>query len=120
MDDTQKDEVPEEQPNPAPKRRPIVRIVLCLLILAGGVGGASYLKKSAPRTQKRPPTKLSPTVQVLTVTPSDYQIVVTAMGTVIPAREVLLKSRVSGEIVEIDPEFTEGECPGDSEERTSS
>ena len=30
------------------------------------------------------------------------------MGTVIPAREVVLKSRVSGEIVEIHPEFTEG------------
>jgi RND family efflux transporter MFP subunit len=30
------------------------------------------------------------------------------MGTVIPAREVFLKSRVSGEVVEIHPEFTEG------------
>jgi RND family efflux transporter MFP subunit len=30
------------------------------------------------------------------------------MGTVIPAREVVLKSRVSGEIIEIHPEFTEG------------
>jgi RND family efflux transporter MFP subunit len=40
--------------------------------------------------------------------PSGYQIIVTAMGTVIPAREVVLKSRVSGEIVKIHPEFTEG------------
>jgi len=30
------------------------------------------------------------------------------MGTVVPAREVVLKSRVSGEIIEIHPEFTEG------------
>jgi RND family efflux transporter MFP subunit len=30
------------------------------------------------------------------------------MGTVVPSREVILKSRVSGEIIEIHPEFTEG------------
>ncbi len=108
MDDKQNNQFLEKQTNPAPRRRPIVRIVLSLLILAGGVGVASYLKNSAPRTQKRPPVKLSPTVQVLTVKLSDYQIVVTAMGTVIPGREVLLKSRVSGEVVEIHPEFTEG------------
>jgi RND family efflux transporter MFP subunit len=30
------------------------------------------------------------------------------MGTVIPDREVVLKSRVSGEVVDIHPEFTEG------------
>ena len=47
-------------------------------------------------------------VQVETVQPSAYQIVVTAMGTVIPDREIVLKPRVSGEIVEIHPEFTEG------------
>jgi RND family efflux transporter MFP subunit len=108
VDDKQNKPFPEKQPNPAPGRRPIVRIILSLLILAGGVGVASYLKNSAPRTQKRPPVKLSPTVQVLTVKLSDYQIVVTAMGTVIPAREVQLKSRVSGEVVEINSEFTEG------------
>lgn len=108
VDNKQKDQVPEKQPKPARRRRPIVRIILSLLILTGGVGGAFYLKNSAPRTQKRAPTKLSPTVQVLKVKLSDYQIVVTAMGTVIPGREVLLKSRVSGEVVEIHPEFTEG------------
>lgn len=108
MDDKQNKQVLEKQPNPVRRRRPIVRIILSLFILAAGVSGAFYLKNSAPRTQKRAPTKLSPTVQVLTVKLSDYQIVVTAMGTVIPDREILLKSRVSGEVVKIHPEFTEG------------
>ncbi len=100
--------LPETQPNPARSPRPIIRIVLSLVILGAGIGAASYLKNSAPRTKKRPPVKLSPTVLIQTVKPSSYQIIVTAMGTVIPAREVVLKSRVSGEIVEIHPEFTEG------------
>ena len=73
-----------------------------------GVGTAAYLKNSAPRTQKRPPVKLSPAVQVEIVRPSEYQIVVRAMGTVIPDREVVLKSRVTGEVIDIHPEFTEG------------
>jgi RND family efflux transporter MFP subunit len=47
-------------------------------------------------------------VLIQTVKPSGYQIIVTAMGTVIPAQEMVLKSRVSGEIIEIHPEFTEG------------
>ena len=107
-DNQQKVVLSEKQPNPARSPRPIIRIVLSLVILVAGIVMASYLKNSAPRTQKRPPVKLSPTVQIQTVTPSSYQIIVTAMGTVIPSREVVLKSRVSGEIVEIHPEFTEG------------
>jgi RND family efflux transporter MFP subunit len=107
-DNNQNNMLPEKQPNPVRSPRPIIRIVLSLVILGAGIGAASYLKNSAPRTKKRPPVKLSPTVLIQTVKPSSYQIIVTAMGTVIPAREVVLKSRVSGEIVEIHPEFTEG------------
>jgi len=107
-DNKQESDLIAKQPNPNPRPRPIIRIVLSLVILSMGVGTAAFLKNSAPRTQKRPPVKLSPTVQVEIVRPSEYQIVVRAMGTVIPDREVMLKSRVSGEVVEIHPEFTEG------------
>jgi RND family efflux transporter MFP subunit len=107
-DKKQADVLPEKQPNPAKSPRPIIRIVLSLVILGVGIGAASYIKNSAPRTRKRPPVRLSPTVLIQTLKPSGYQIIVTAMGTVIPDREVVLKSRVSGEIVKIHPEFTEG------------
>jgi RND family efflux transporter MFP subunit len=107
-DNTQDSGLLGKHPNPGPRPRPIIRIVLSVVILTMGVGTAAYLKNSAPRTQKRAPVKLSPTVQVEIVRPSEYQIVVRAMGTVIPDREVVLKSRVAGEVVDIDPEFTEG------------
>ena len=96
------------QPSPAGKPRLVIRIVLSLVILGMGVAVSFYLKNSAPRTQKRPPSKLSPPVQVKTLHPTEYQIVVAVMGTVIPKREVVLKSQVSGEIVGIHPDFTEG------------
>ena len=38
--------------------------------------------------------------------PGTHKVVVPAMGTVIPAREITLESRVSGEIVDLHPEFT--------------
>ena len=86
----------------------ILRILIPLIILGTGIGAASYLKNSAPKTKKRLPTQPIPVVRVKTLQPSSYQVIISAMGTVIPAREIVLKPRVSGEIAEINPEFTEG------------
>ena len=86
----------------------IVKIFLCLLVLSAGVAGASYINKTAPKPSKRPPPRTAPLVKTQVVQPSAEQITVYAMGTVIPARRIVLKSRVSGEIVSIHPEFTEG------------
>jgi RND family efflux transporter MFP subunit len=49
-----------------------------------------------------------PFVRMVSVYPDTREVVVPAMGTVIPAREIVLESRVSGEIVAIHPEFTVG------------
>jgi len=86
----------------------IVKIFLCLLVLSAGIAGASYIHKSAPKPGKRPPQKTAPLVRTQVVEPSTEQITIYAMGTVIPARRIVLKSRVSGEIISIHPEFTEG------------
>ena len=89
-------------------RPKITRILIPLIILGTGIGAGSYLKNSGHKTKKRPPAKLVPVVRVKILQPSSYQVIISAMGAVIPAREMVLKSRVSGEIVEIHPEFTEG------------
>jgi RND family efflux transporter MFP subunit len=86
----------------------IVKIFLCLLVLSAGIAGASYINKTAPKPGKRPPQKTAPLVRTQVVQPSTEQITVYAMGTVIPARQIVLKSRVSGEIISVHPEFTEG------------
>jgi hypothetical protein len=49
-----------------------------------------------------------PLVEVISVHPAEEQILVPAMGTVIPAHEIVLESRVAGEIMSIHPEFTVG------------
>jgi len=86
----------------------MVKIFLCLLVLSAGIAGASYINKTSPKPRKRPPQKTAPLVRTQVVHPSTEQITVYAMGTVIPARRIVLKARVSGEIISIHPEFTEG------------
>ena len=51
---------------------------------------------------------MKPLVSVMTVNPEPRTIVVQAMGTVVPAKELILKSRVAGEIVDLNEEFIEG------------
>jgi RND family efflux transporter MFP subunit len=82
--------------------------VIGALIIAAGIGGASYFKKTAPHADKRPPKVVAPLVQIATVEPGSHQIVVTAMGTVTPARSLALESRVTGEVIRIHPEFQIG------------
>ena len=96
------------QGKPRPRRRWIVNIFLSLAVIGAGITGAAYISKSAPKANRRPPQKMTPLVQVVHVQPETHQVIVSAMGTVIPAREIVLESRVSGEIVFLHPEFTEG------------
>jgi RND family efflux transporter MFP subunit len=90
------------------RRRWVINIVLSIALITAGIAGAAYISKTAPKARRRPPAKMLPLVQVITVQPVEERILVPAMGTVIPAREIILESRVAGEIVSIHPEFTVG------------
>jgi RND family efflux transporter MFP subunit len=90
------------------RRRWVVNIVFSIALIAAGIAGAAYISKTAPKARKRPPVKSLPLVQVIDVNPEAERIIVPAMGTVIPAQEIVLESRVAGEIVSIHPEFTVG------------
>ena len=97
-----KDDVPHR------RRRWVINIVLSIALITAGIAGATYISKTAPKARKRPPVRPLPMVQVIKVHPEEERILVPAMGTVIPAREIVLESRVAGEIVSIHPEFTVG------------
>jgi RND family efflux transporter MFP subunit len=84
------------------------KIMLPVAIIITGMAAASYLKKTGPTSERRPPVALAPVVQVKELFPGNHLAMINAMGTIIPARNVELKSRVSGEITDIHPEFIEG------------
>lgn len=86
----------------------MINIFLSLIVIVAGIAGAVYITKSTPKARKRPPTRTTPLVQAVAVAPGDYAVTVSAMGTVIPAREIILEARVAGEIVAMHPNFTVG------------
>lgn len=86
----------------------VLKIILPLIIILTGIAAYNYLKKTGPTTERRPPSTFAPVVQVKALFPENHRAVINAMGTVIPARKVELRSRVSGEVMEVHPEFSEG------------
>ncbi len=86
----------------------ILKIVLPAIMVIAGIAASSYLKNTGPSTQRRQPVPFAPAVETKALYPQNHQVVIHAMGTVVPAKHVELKSRVSGEIIEIHPEFSEG------------
>jgi len=108
-------EDPEKHPTAGENRRvkrTLVRSVLSVLLCAGiiilGFAGASRIKKTTPVAKKRPPGQAVPLVQVIPLQPADHTVVVRGMGTVVPARETVLKARVAGEVIRLNPRFTQG------------
>ena len=88
--------------------RNIIRVVICLMLIAAGIAGARFLIATKPKVSKRPPEKMAPLVRTEVLQSENYIFSIPAMGTVIPAREVGLEVPVSGEIIYLHPEFTEG------------
>jgi RND family efflux transporter MFP subunit len=97
-----------EAPAPVSWVSRTLRICMALIIIGGGLAGATYLMKTTAKPKKRPPAKWVPVVRVLPVQRTTYPIVVTATGTVIPARRIVLRSRVSGQVLSVHKEFSDG------------
>ncbi len=90
------------------KGRRLLNLFLSLLFIVLGLVVATYITHKAPKAQKRAPVKVIPVVEVQVVQPGDHRIMVPAMGTVVPAREVVLRAQVSGKVLSLHPEFIEG------------
>ena len=99
---------PVAEPPPVRWWSRLLRILVAVLIVCAGLAGGVYLKKTAPRSKKRSPARMVPVVQVRRVQPVQHRVVLTVMGTVVPARQVVLKSRVAGRVIYVRPEFSEG------------
>ncbi|MEK9616575.1 MAG: efflux RND transporter periplasmic adaptor subunit [bacterium] len=89
--------------------RLILRIVLLVVVIGGGVWGTRTILDQKTEAQRRPPppaTRL--TVEAIQVQPTDYQINVNTFGTIQPHTQSTLVSQVSGSILRIAPSFREG------------
>lgn len=86
----------------------ILKIVIPMIILVAGAAAGLHLKEGQPKMKKERPKAGAPVVEVMTARPESITMNVTAMGVVIPKREVVLKSQVSGEIDWVSDRFEPG------------
>ena len=93
-------------PPERPRRARRYLVPTAVLIAAGLVAFA--LMRTKPSARRTPPVRTAKLVEVVPIRLADQVTTVTAMGTVMPARETRLAPRVSGEIVEVSPEFAPG------------
>ncbi len=86
----------------------ILHFLLPIAALACGVAITVYLMKTSPEAKpgKRPPTATLVEVQKAMVMPQ--LAIISGMGEIVPAREIELKPRVSGEIMHLSEEFIPG------------
>ena len=79
---------------------------IVILLVSGAV--ATYMMKNRPRPERRKPVPSAQIVTVRELAVTSQQVVVPVMGSVVPAAEIDLKSRVAGEVLWVHPEFVEG------------
>jgi len=102
----------EQQTTPESEKRSVIpalfQLFFSLVVLGGGVAIATYYLKSAPeaKPRKREPNPL--TVQVESAKYTSHQVIISAMGTILPAKEITLTSRVKGEVVEVSENLVPG------------
>ena len=86
----------------------LIRLVLVVVIIGSGVVIAKKLISTAPQADKKtPPIKSIPVITKKMIRENSF-INISAMGTVIAAEEVVIKPRISGDIVSLNPRFKEG------------
>jgi len=85
-----------------------LKIILPISLILGALGISSILIKTAPKAEKKRPKKQATLVDTTPLKSGTETVILKLTGTVIPAEEISLRARVSGEVVKIHPEFMEG------------
>jgi len=84
------------------------KLILILLIIGSGLFIAKKLVETKPPAKRKAISVGAPLVETIQAESRKEQLVISAMGTVIPAKEVVIQPRVSGHIIEISPELIPG------------
>ena len=83
--------------------------LICVLILLLGASVTSYIFFTEPTAQRTGATKeTAMLVDVIEAEKGTFRPTIVALGTVRPAKDIILQPRVSGEIIERSDKFTPG------------
>jgi len=85
-----------------------LKFFLPIIIIAIGLIGAFVMIKSRPKIQAKPVTFPAPLVRASIIKLQNFQLTVKSQGTVSPRTESELFSQVSGQVIEVSPQFAPG------------
>jgi len=86
----------------------VLRVLVPLLVLAAGIGGAALLVGLRPDIGPVTPESTPPLVESVPVTGEAVQLYVHAQGTVVPRTESRITGEVSGRVVSASPSWVAG------------
>ncbi len=86
----------------------ILRIVLPLVVVAGGGAVAAGLVFSAKKPTKKAANPLPPKVEFTTLSAQQAPAAVQALGTVVASRTLVLQPEVSGRVLHVNPDLVPG------------
>jgi RND family efflux transporter MFP subunit len=92
-----------------------MRFITSILVVIVAVGAAVGLYMNSPKTTKKKPKRPIPLVQTVTISPRSEQVYIEAFGTVIPAKQVALRSEVEGRVIRKNEELIPGGIIGKDE-----
>ncbi|MFK7768176.1 MAG: efflux RND transporter periplasmic adaptor subunit [Mariniblastus sp.] len=89
--------------------RIVINVIVCVAILAGAAGAIIVINRTEPTAQKINSTRKSAAlVETITVERGDFSPRLAVLGTVESAQQISLSPRVSGQVIELAPEFAPG------------
>ncbi len=89
--------------------RVIGSVIVCLAILAASAAAIVVINRTEPTAQSIKATRKSAAlVETVTVERDTYSPRLVVLGTVEPARDIVLSPRVSGQVTELSPGFVPG------------
>lgn len=103
--------MPSDSPQrPASTWQWVISIALTVLIVGAGAAVIVWLFENEPKAVREGATKKSAMlVRVVDVDKGAFRPTIVSMGEVIPAREVVLRAQVAGEVVEVSDAFVPGQ-----------
>jgi RND family efflux transporter MFP subunit len=85
-----------------------MRFIVSILVVIVAVGATIGLYMNSPKTTKKKPKRPIPLVQTVAISPRSEQVYIEVFGTVIPAKQVALRSEVEGRVIRKNEELIPG------------
>lgn len=82
--------------------------ISALLIITAALSLSFYFLSNKPKSKSQPAEIKAPLVNVMQTKVINHQVIIQAMGSVIPAKQINLTSRINGMVTAVSPNFIPG------------